>query len=337
MKNEKTKHRGAGIATKLLIAAVMISLLAVTASATGLADWFAGFFTEVGGEPLTQGQTAYIEENIREVGLSQDVDGYTISLKQAITDGCKTYICLGVTAPEGVDLSQAPQEGYTLQSVYPSMDIRSADGSYIVRSYATYWREDNDGKANTMDIVMMMESYDDGLPQDVQWQLSISELTADCWNTAYEQELQAKYAGQENVMYTDEEAEKLNVHVPLVEGEWSFTFRLENDTQPRELLDAPITVQASTGWDANGQDVLGQVTVNSIVLRELSATVSYDGEYADLSYGDRVRAVGKDGTMVTLWSDGGSTGKMYLFSETPMVLEEVDHLLLPDGTKIPVA
>lgn len=336
MKTEKNKRSGTGIATKLLIAAVMISLLAITASATGLTSWFAGFFTENRGEPLSQGQVDYIEEKTQNVDLSQTVDGYTISLKQAITDGSKTYVALAVTAPEGTDLSHAPQEGYQLETVYPSMDIRTADESYTVTSYATYWREDNDGKANTMDIAMMMDSYDMGLSQNVQWKLSVSGLFADCLNTELDEQLKAKYAGQENVMYTDEEAEALYAHIPLVQGNWTFTFQLENTSQPKELLTAPIVVQASIGWTPDGQDVLEEITVNSITLRELSATIRYDGEYADFSYGDRVRLGMHDGSELILRVDGGTTGEEYFYADTPIAFAEVDYLIFPDGTKVPV-
>lgn len=337
MKQEKTHPHGPALGANLLIAAVIISLLAVTASATGLTSWFVDFFTETNGESLTQSQVDYIEEKTQNVGLHQTSGGYTLSLRSAITDGRKTYVVLGVTAPEEVDLSRSPVEGYDLQTVYPSLsgNIHSTDGTHTVTSYATYWREDNDGKANTMDIVMMLDSYDGGFTQDVRWELTVCALTADCWNTAYEQELRSKYAGQENVAYTDEESTRLNTFVPLVEGNWSFTFALENSTQEKAFLSAPITVQASVGWDASGKDVLGEVKVNSIVLRQLSATVTYAGEYADFSCGDRLRVVMRDGSQIPLWSDGGSTGIMYLFPETPIVLEEVDHLLLPDGTVLP--
>lgn len=339
MKNKKRNHSGPAIASKLLIAAVMISLLAVTASATGFTRWFQGFFAETSDAPLTQEQVTLIEEKTQSVDLSQTVDGYTISLKEAITDGGKTYIALAVTAPEGTDLTQAPLEGYALDSVYPELSgsIQSVDGTYTVMSYATYWREDGDGKANTMDMVLMLDSYDGAFDQDIQWQLSLDGLTAYCLNTALDQRLKEKYAGQENVMYTDQESQALYVHAPLVRGSWCFTFRLENGSQPQELLAAPITTRASIGWDENGKDVLGDVTVTSIVLRELSATVTYDGEYADLSWGEGTRLVMQDGSEVTLHVDGGYAGEQHFYTDAPMVLEKADHLLLPDGTNIPLA
>lgn len=333
MKNEKTKRRGAGVASKILIAAVMISLLAITASATGLTSWFAGFFTETRGEPLSQGQVDYIEEKTQSVGLSQTVDGYTISLKQAITDGSKTYVALAVTAPDGTDLTKAPMEGYQLETVTPHIlgSVQSVDGDYT-----TYWKEDKDGMANTMDMVLMLDSYGDSFDEDLQWKIAISGLIASCVNTTVEQELTEKYAGQENVMYTDEEAAALHADIPLVEGRWTFAFRLENNSQPKELLAAPIVVQASIGWTPDGQDVLEEITVNSITLRELSATIRYDGEYADFSYGDRLRVGMHDGSEIILYVDGGTTGEQYFYADTPIAFAEVDYLIFPDGTKVPV-
>lgn len=338
MKTEKTKRSGTGVAGKLLVAAVMISLLAVTASATGLTSWFGGFFTETHGEPLSQGQVDYIEEKTQSVDLSQTVDGYTISLKQAITDGSKTYVALAVTAPEDVDLTKAPMEGYRLETVTPHIlgSIQSADGDFSLMSYTTYWKEDNDGIANTMVMVLMLDTYGDSFDEDLQWKLAISGLNAYCVNTTVEQELAEKYAGQENVMYTDEEAAALHADIPLVEGRWTFAFRLENNSKSKELLTAPIVVPASIGWTPDGQDVLEEITVNSITLRELSATIRYDGEYADFSYGDRVRVGMHDGSEIILYVDGGTTGEEYFYADTPIAFAEVDYLIFPDGTKVPV-
>lgn len=339
MKKEKQKRTGAGVASKLLIAAVMISLLAVTASATGFTSWFSGFFAKNAENPLSQGQVDYIEEKTQNVDLSQTIDGYTISLKQAITDGSKTYISLAVTAPEGTDLSQAPKEGYRLETVTPNMlgSVQSADGDFSLMSYTTYWKEDNDGIASTMDMVLMLDTYGDSFDEDLQWKLAISGLNAYCVNTTVEQELAEKYAGQENVMYTDEEAEALYADIPLVQGRWTFAFRLENDSQSRQLLSAPVTVPASIGWKEDGQDVLEEVTVDSVTLRALSATLRYDGEYADFSYGDKLRVGMQDGSEIILYVDGGAAGEQYFYADTPIVLTEVDSLIFPDGTKVPVA
>lgn len=339
MKNEKQKRTGAGVAFKLLIAAVMISLLAVTASATGFTSWFSGFFAKNAENPLSQSQVDYIEEKTQNVDLSQTVDGYTISLKQAITDGSQTYVALAVTAPEGTDLTKAPMEGYQLETVTPHIlgSIQSVDGDFSLMSYTTYWEEDNDGKANTMDMVLMLDSYGDSFDEDLQWKLVLAGLEAYCVNTTVEQELAEKYAGQENVMYTDEEAAALHANIPLVEGRWIFVFQLENNSQPMELLTSPIAVQASIGWTADGQDVLAETTVNSITLRELSATIRYDGEYADFSYGDMLRVEMHDGSEIVLYVNGGDTGEEYFFADTPIAFAEVDYLIFPDGTKVPVA
>lgn len=338
MKKEKQKRTGAGVASKLLIAAVMISLLAVTASATGFTSWFSGFFAKNAENPLSQGQVDYIEEKTQNVDLSQTIDGYTISLKQAITDGSKTYVALAVTAPEGTDLNQAPLEGYQIVTVSPHIlgSIQSVDGDFSLMSYSTFWREDGDGKANTMDMVLMLDSPDDSFDEDLQWKIRIDSLVALCRNTALEQELAAKYAGQD-VMYTNEEAQALTARIPLVEGDWTFVIRLENNSEPREVLSAPITTRAQVGYDDNWNDTFDDVTVNSIVLRELSATISYTEEYADFSYGDGVRLVMKDGSETELWVNGGADGKEHFYVEAPIVLSEVDSLIFPDGTKVPVA
>ena len=85
---------------------------------------------------------------------------------------------------------------------------------------------------------------------------------------------------------------------------------------------------------------LDDVTVTSVKLGPLSAVISYEfsGVYPAFEWdGNHVYAVMKDGTSIMLednWSrwDGYNVLKV----RSPIFLDEVDHVLLADGTKLMV-
>lgn len=75
------------------------------------------------------------------------------------------------------------------------------------------------------------------------------------------------------------------------------------------------------------------VTITSFALRSLRATIScdYDLGAPDFSNKEKkIEAVMKDG------SSGGSVGEQQFLAESPILLDNVDHILLSDGTKLPM-
>ena len=94
-------------------------------------------------------------------------------------------------------------------------------------------------------------------------------------------------------------------------------------------------MKACTGWKADGTAVLEEYTVTSFILRRLSSDIVWvpgtenQGAYVDF-YGwtDRsMYAVMKDGTQIKM------TGR----NSSPIDLDQVDHILLPDGTILNIA
>ncbi|MBR3752655.1 MAG: hypothetical protein IKK50_05935, partial [Ruminiclostridium sp.] len=82
-------------------------------------------------------------------------------------------------------------------------------------------------------------------------------------------------------------------------------------------------------------------TAASHILRPLSITLycSSSANYPSFATGDnQVFAVRKDGSQIGLWP-GGAQGRLYqeLKAETPLIFDEIDHILLADGTVIPAA
>ena len=83
---------------------------------------------------------------------------------------------------------------------------------------------------------------------------------------------------------------------------------------------------------------MDKVTVTSFVLRPLSATIHYECD-GGANFNDhkemRVYAVMKDGSQVELEDyGGGGRGFAVLTAKAPIVLENVDYILLADGVRI---
>ncbi len=79
--------------TALLTAAVIASTLITTclASVDG-ASWFRRFFADHSGSPLNEGKNAWLSQSTADFQQSKTIDGYTICLESALSDGINTII-----------------------------------------------------------------------------------------------------------------------------------------------------------------------------------------------------------------------------------------------------
>lgn len=348
----KKKRSTMGAISKILIAAVLTSLLVITVSASEtLSSWFAEYFGRNNEEPLTTEQVVYFEENEQNFHQSVTVDGYTMVLKSAVTDGEMAYICLGVTAPEDVVLNETIIEGYSPEkpvlrpSEFNESFLTDMNGNGFLGYSSIASVENYDGLSNTQDLVIKLHSDPQTMPEnpfgeDMVWKLRFENLIAQYRNVAYMQELDnGKYAGQENYFYTDEEGELAYPKVTLAEGVWEFEVRFENpDIREVELIDTPITAKVSMGCDGNGQDVYTDVTLTSFVLRSLSASIVIDDAtfVPDFTSGSDIYVMMKDGSKVLLISEGGGAGEQQLRAEAPVLLENADYVLIGSDIKLSV-
>lgn len=346
MTTKENKGKMPRIGTKILIAAVVISLLAVTASATGLENWFVRYFNKANQQPLSQQQIDYIESKTQELTQSQTFDGYTIGIKSAISDGVCAYITLGVTAPEGVVLNKTVIEGYDPDA--PSLDLgyadserllKTTDGKSMAWGYTIGAEEDNDGLDNTQDILIELESGDEegnytSFDPNATWNLHFNQLVATYYNLAYSQQIREKYEGMENFFYDDEDGEQLWPEVVLAEGDWDFTFQLDYDGEELELVDQPVTAMRCTGWRPDGTDVMEEGTITSFKLRSLSASLyTNDKDFCPgFDYDGALQVVMKDGSVTVLDASVASVGQEFYKAASPILLDQVDHVVLADGT-----
>ena len=315
----------------VLIAAV-IALMALTVTAFAaeeIAGWFRQYFNKRAEAPLTPGQIEFIEENEQVIGETQTANGWSLELKSVMSDSNAVYAIVGITAPADVTEDE-------LRSLWPDMDFYDKDRK-PVGSWGVKLHIGMDGNERSADLVFELNPAD--WNSGNTWTLRVNRLSKMVHDRAYEQELlDTKYAGQENIMFTDEEAARINQRVILAEGPWEFSIDLSRaDHTVLELITTPVTAQTCCGFTDDGADLFEDVTITSFELSALSATIHIDcdGYAPDFTPGgQKIYVVMTDGNRIELIPDWGSTSQQHFNAESPIVLAEVDHVLLADGTKI---
>lgn len=332
MKEKEQKRSALGIGTKVLIAAIMISLLAITASAAGVGSWFTRFFETVSGEPLSQEQSSWIDAQEQHIGQSQTQDGWSMELRSTITDGVSGYILLGITAPEEEDLSEflehttyyGPGNDYLPKS---DNKVLSCSEDFFVGRSGSRFQDDGDGKNNTVNYIIdfvPMTADGDGseklLREDVTWHIHI-----------------------ENLVKGDP------IQEVLAEGSWDFDFHFPSAEQPVELVTGQVQMQARVGIP-HGEDQIAPVQLHSVQLRPLGLSVTYEVSreivpddmqmvyFVSDPEEQSWMLVMKDGKTIDLeWYDTNPMTRQAVFSVSePILMENVDHLLLGDGTCLPM-
>ncbi len=361
----------------VLIAAVLIlALLLVGCTVAYAQGWFVDFFSGRSEAPLDGEQIQYIEEKEQIIGAVQEKNGWSVELKSAMCDGHTGYAIFGVTAPEGVSLER-PEDSYDegiipgnfgmkaegKEAFYTSMGIFAEEENCIWQSSAG-WAEDHDGLANTGNIVFQF--WPEKLYPDREMTLEDPfgperefYFCFDQFVHAYEDEeyrrylMDAKYKGQSEYMLESEEVERINQVEVLNDGLWEFTVCFDAKGQTEEgleLLTQPIYVEGlvyhytdAEHWET--EERMEKVKVTSFILSPLGATMELELEGTAFGvffewqqrygYGDRyIYAIMKDGSQIPLHTQ--SVGYQ-LEAGTPIILSEVDHILMADGTVIPVA
>lgn len=336
----------------VLVAAV-IALMAVTVTAFAseqIGSWFLQYFGKQADTPLTSGQIEYIDENELPVGEKQERNGWSVELRSAITDNTKGLIILGVTAPEDVSLeTHYTEDGIAFSRLNMVEDWKKPviyPAGFEEDVITWFFMDDGDGLKNTENFIIEVQPKPDGgfrNPFDPanQWKVVLNDLVRITDDVELLKEIsneQGEYCYEGNISTTE----------VLLEGDWEFAFSFRPKSAKeadREMLTAPVITKGyvyKRYGDGDGEYsyVLEDMTVTSIKLSPLSATISYDfsGLYPAFEWdGSHIYAVMKDGSRIMLednWSRWD--GYNVLKARSPIVLEEVDHILLADGTKIMV-
>ena len=354
-----------------LIAAVIALMLLLVGCAVAYANgWFQQIFSARSETPLSSEQIQYIQNNEQIVGQSQTINDWTVDLKSTICDGRTGYLVFQITAPDGMDLEQylnPPTVDDKRLSMGNYSASRKAAYSLAVASIGTVdsernywyldsgdWIADGDGQPNTVLFCMTIrcEKIDPNKPmlledpfgKDVSFRIRLMGITLEYKNQELQREIEEKYAGQAYIV-DGEEAAGLFCSDILTDEEWNFHVTFDSDNQFMELITKPVSAQAKVWryadekqWDT--VDSLEEVQISSFRVTPFGANISYVpkpdaigispriGENVE----DAIYAVMKDGSRIKL--DVTGTDNMILQAETPIVLSQLDHILLEDGTQI---
>ena len=214
------------------------------------------------------------------------------------------------------------------------------------------WISDQDGQSNTVLFCMTIscERIDPNKPmlledpfgRDVSFRIRLLGITLEYSNLELQKEIEGKYAGRDYIV-DGEEAAGLFCSDILTDEEWYFDVTFDPDNQFIELITKPISAKAKVWryvderqWET--KDSLEEVQIFSFRVTPFGASISYVpkpdtigisprlGENID----DAIYAVMKDGRRIKL----DSAGNDVLQAETPIVLSQLDYILLEDETKL---
>lgn len=233
-------------------------------------------------------------------------NGWTLKLRDVDTDGYVAYVCISVTAPEGVDIT-----GCTSRVGIGGVTWNAADGKPSSGgSYSAELVEDGDGLDNTMELKLRADLHfaDDGAPfsKGSTWEVGIEDIV--------------------------EQTHGQNQGI-LAEGEWNFTIPFDEtngDYREMELVTEPIAAKGSIGWKDDGTAVLEDYTITSFVLRKYSSAIAYLEKEESISpdfyvyNGKWMYAMMKDGRKI----------EMMGYHDEAMDLTQVAYIAFPDGTTL---
>lgn len=325
-----------------LVAAViaLTSLLAMSAAAYAF-GWLTDFFSTQSNSPLSSEQIKYIEDNEKSLGKAQTHDGWTIQLKSAMNDGRTAYIILGVTAPKKIDLESSGMVNYYLGGEFA--DLIGNNRDIAIYSESSGWELDHDGLPNTLDYTIRFEPEEDKnapapFGDDVEWNIQIENIICQRENTAYYKELlRGKYKDQADFMLTEEEINKLYQQETIAKGVWDFRFTFDKTSTGAELVSSPVTVKAYA--TRNSESSYQEITITSFTLNSFSAQIDHTAD-ALVNFTnpaeEKVVAMMRDGSEIKFHHFSSSRTTTTLNSYVPIVLSEVDHIRMPDGTILPM-
>ena len=247
------------------------------------------------------------------VGSGVVVNGYSVELKSAQTDGFAGKVVLGITGPEGTDLMGPDIKNYRIGPGNWSNGFIKGVTSNAGHSYSGGVAEDGDGLPNTVDYEIKFDFQShDGRPV----------LTEDTVMNIYFEDIYSSHWDDELCDFKEE---------LITEGAWTFDVSFEGcDLREIELISSPFYAKATTGWTLDGEDTAEEVQITSFKLRSMSVDLTSAMPGADFSIfnGKQMQIVMKDGEEIPILD------KTYF---DPIDLDQVDYVLFPDGTKLPVS
>lgn len=230
--------------------------------------------------------------------------GWEIETKSVIFDGSVGRVVFHLTAPAGTQLPDAENADY----VYPQNDdlLIPDTGSFDPNYWQVFSEEDGDGKDNTIDLVYIfgMVTVDDpDFPQDAGWRAHLVDLMTTNWDGFSP------------------------VNQVVAQGVWEPELSFADcDRRKIDFLHSPLQIAVDGA----------PITIASLQLRTMGTLMTVTEGMEDAGF-MVLTVVMKDGTEVYL-GIGDSTGNVTRnVAETPIDLNQVSLLRLPDGTELPAS
>lgn len=280
-------------------------------------------------------------------------DGYSLSLDSVLTDGPSIYFTLNLTMPENIP---SPGEGWSMDGnphgtnmyLFPA-ELEEPTDEWL---YLWYYGagggsiDDGDGKDSTRKLVVNFTPNDEAsrFEPGSKWKLHVDGLEAIWQNEENRDALfNGKYAGQD-VMLEDDEVDQTVRWEQLCYDTWEFIITLdgkpENGAKEVEFVTDPITLSCYRGAELSelmkdpNTERYGPYDIQLVSFR--ISPLSYYIEYAadaDINLnmvdpGEYILRM-KDGSEQSLFQYSGRQQ----FAQ-PVILENIDYLLLPNGQKL---
>lgn len=326
-KIESKKNKHGRIGFRVLVAAAIVAVMAMSVAATGVGtdavEWFKSFFAAQSGQELSTQQQNVVDAITATEEQSDSSADYTVTLESVSGDNGIAYLKFRITAPVGVTLDAKAY--YFADCVMPEPAAGRTDA--YTTTISTSWIAVEDDNKQDNQVSVILRYSDDGIDMAEEESLTLT--------------LGKLYASP-SIYRQDPEKDEL-----VAEGNWSFTFSLNEKTASSEKVELIKEPVACTGSKFMGE---GKVTVQitSFELRPLSAvfvaeyaedTKAY--EFDDAVYLDGLCAVMKDGSKVdfdqrSVTSLDGNRCEHTCYFDAPIDLDEVAYIELPGDIQIPV-
>ena len=318
---------------RVLGTAALLAAMGLTACGVhSLSVWYQNYFAQKTQTELSVEQKTYLNENVIEVAPQQP--GLTV--ESALTDGVRIFMKLCITAPEDVVLypdDNGHVRGYPGNGdpslAYSLGDVVTLDGRriYDTHSLQCIPVEDGDGLDYTMDYIFLCLLEE-------PWDPEIGEMgPLNLAGRTIKVRIRDFYQSISNEDFTKTEEQR------ILFGGWDFDIPVtEEHLRTRELISEPA--EGSLRYaDMKEKDLVWKkgVSIPYITIRALSMDIGYDCPGYEGDYGWEIRAVMKDGSEITLHPQWGCLDFLRYFPDAPMAIDQVDHLILEDGTVIPAS
>lgn len=318
---------------RVLGTAALLAAMGLTACGVhSLSVWYQNYFAQKTQTELSVEQKTYLNENVIEVAPQQP--GLTI--ESALTDGVQIFMKLRIVAPE--DMVLYPENNDHVRG-FPGNDApgdENADGDVVTldgnRTYSGLRflpMEDGDGLDYTMDYIglgMLAGSWN----QETQ-----KEEPLDLAGKTIKIHFRDFYQRIENDDFSKWEDQQ------IIAGDWEFDIPVTAENlRTRELISQPV--EASLHYlDMEAEEKTFSwkegVSIPYITLRALSVDIGYDSPGYGGDFGEKIRAVMKDGSEMTLMAQWCGLDFVRYFPDSPMMIDQVGHLIFEDGTVIPAS